>query len=301
MERISKILEEARENGSSQDRNSSEIFTENTCPDVAKRPSENALITASDSIEHFVASEQPPAVSIDPLFNDQESSQRKCISSNYARPFASLRQKSEVNKANAVNGSAMISGEMPHGMAPAATWHLGNDLLQNTFSAGETFGQGQTLNGLSNLGDQIPFGQDQFWKDHEEISRLQSNPVDSAYDTASVSRETGHGVTSATTTQLDSNTSYPNPGSTVQRGPVNMIPVPNPLMDQNPATRDDAEDSDSDGEYEEADVSNQISFETYEENDPLIVQDLLQKQWGRTGTRNGREVWFNPKTSKWRK
>lgn len=69
-----------------------------------------------------------------------------------------------------------------------------------------------------------------------------------------------------------------------------MIPVPNPLMDQNHATRDDAEDSDSDEEYEVADVSNRISFETYEENDPLIVQDPLRKQWGRTGTRNGREV-----------
>lgn len=121
MEKISKILEEARENGSSQDGNSSEIFTENTRPDVAKKTSENALITASLATKCSIESEQPPAVSIDPLFNDQEPSQRKCISSNYARPFASLRQKSEVNKANAVNGSAVISGEMPHGMAPAAT------------------------------------------------------------------------------------------------------------------------------------------------------------------------------------
>ncbi len=47
-------------------------------------------------------------------------------------------------------------------------------------------------------------------------------------------------------------------------------------------------------------VSDQVTFETYEENDPLITVDHpIQKGWGRTGKRNGEEVWFNPETRKW--
>lgn len=79
------------------------------------------------------------------------------------------------------------------------------------------------------------------------------------------------------------------------------------------AGMDDAKYDDSDDSDEEAEESvgnedigdehlpNQVTSETYEENDPLIVQDRRQEKWGRTGMRNGQEVWFNPQTSKWRK
>ena len=57
----------------------------------------------------------------------------------------------------------------------------------------------------------------------------------------------------------------------------------------------------SDREVEGRTVSNAVAFETFEEDDPSIVVAPQQKGWGRTGTRNGQEVWFNPETSEWRK
>lgn len=45
----------------------------------------------------------------------------------------------------------------------------------------------------------------------------------------------------------------------------------------------------------------EVEFETYEENDPHIEKDPPRKEWGRTGRRNGQEVWFNPQTMEWRK
>ena len=71
--------------------------------------------------------------------------------------------------------------------------------------------------------------------------------------------------------------------------------------DPNDEDRDD-EDDDDDEEYdEEEDLPSQVTSVTYPVNDPLIVEDPIQKGWGRTGIRNGSEVWFNPKLYKWRK
>ncbi|KAL9133175.1 MAG: hypothetical protein Q9175_005650 [Cornicularia normoerica] len=72
------------------------------------------------------------------------------------------------------------------------------------------------------------------------------------------------------------------------------------------AKYDDSDDSDEEAEESVGDedigdehIPNQVASETYEENDPLIVQDRRQEKWGRTGMRNGQEVWFEPQTSKW--
>ena len=72
--------------------------------------------------------------------------------------------------------------------------------------------------------------------------------------------------------------------------------------DPNESDRDDEDDEDGDEEYDdEEDSPSQVKSVTYPVNDPLIVEDSIQKGWGRTGIRNGSEVWFNPKTYKWRK
>ena len=72
--------------------------------------------------------------------------------------------------------------------------------------------------------------------------------------------------------------------------------------DPNDSGRDNEDDEDGDDEYdEEEDSPSQIISVTYPVNDPLIVEDPIQKGWGRTGIRNGSEVWFNPRTYKWRK
>ncbi|KAM0803800.1 hypothetical protein BDR22DRAFT_960427 [Usnea florida] len=70
--------------------------------------------------------------------------------------------------------------------------------------------------------------------------------------------------------------------------------------DPNDSDRDGEDDEDGDEEYsEEDDPPSQVISVTYPVNDPLIVEDPIQKGWGRTGIRNGSEVWFNPKTYKW--
>ena len=70
--------------------------------------------------------------------------------------------------------------------------------------------------------------------------------------------------------------------------------------DPNDSDRDDEDDEDA--EYdEEDDLPSQGTSVTYPVNDPMIVEDPIQKGWGRTGMRNGSEVWFNPRLYKWRK
>ena len=88
----------------------------------------------------------------------------------------------------------------------------------------------------------------------------------------------------------------------VQGAPRAINPAAKPQADDHDAAIDEAKSDDSDEEDEE-NVPNEVAFETFEENDPLIEtpEDAPKKGWGRIGKRNGHEVWFNPKTSKWRK
>ena len=57
----------------------------------------------------------------------------------------------------------------------------------------------------------------------------------------------------------------------------------------------------SDEESESSSSSDPVRFDTFMENDPLVISEDPQRGRGRVGNRNGHEVWFNPKTSKWRK
>ena len=82
-----------------------------------------------------------------------------------------------------------------------------------------------------------------------------------------------------------------------------LEPAASSPLDEELAAIDDAKSDNSDEEYDEANGPNQATFETYEAQDPLIQVDeeAPKRGRGRTGKRNGEEVWFNPKTSKWRK
>ena len=131
----------------------------------------------------------------------------------------------------------------------------------------------------------------------------QTPALDSGCGTASVSRGPLQQPVSARAYQ-SGNTAGRSGPRFVQGAPRAMNPAAKPQADDHDAAIDEAKSDDSDEEDEdEENVPNEVAFETFEENDPLIEtpEDAPKKGWGRIGKRNGHEVWFNPKTSKWRK
>lgn len=97
-----------------------------------------------------------------------------------------------------------------------------------------------------------------------------------------------------------------NSSTSNREGPSDyVVPAAHPFREEGSAASVEAEaenfSDDEDEEEEEEDLPDQIAFETYNENDPLIVQNPRQRGWGRTGTRDGQEVWFNPRSLRWRK
>ena len=124
--------------------------------------------------------------------------------------------------------------------------------------------------------------------------------LNSGSDTASVSRGHLQQPVSVRAYQSGNNVGRSGP-SVVQGASRAMKPPAKPQADDHHAAIDEAKSDDSDEEDE--DVPDEVAFETFEENDPLIEtpEDAPKKGWGRIGKRDGHEVWFNPKTSKWRK
>ena len=115
---------------------------------------------------------------------------------------------------------------------------------------------------------------------------------DSGYGTAARSRQSTRGLTPATPHQVDNATGRPGTSNLqLGRGPATTA-ARHPLAEAY---------VDTDDESESSSVTNGTEYETYEENDSLIVPDPLRDHWGRTGQRNWQEVWFNPETNRWRK
>ena len=188
-------------------------------------------------------------------------------------------------------------------------------------SAGHPSSIGQPADGLTNL-EQVPeFNFDTFnveeWQNYANTgadvdiddilagtsfnhvealtaSRQQSSvptpAADSGYGTAPVSRQPTRGQTPATPNQVHN--AVRRPGVSIAQGPLNATATAarHPLAE---------EYADTDDESENSNVSDELGYETYEANDPLIVEDPPQEKWGRTGQRNGQQVWFNPETHKW--
>ena len=118
-------------------------------------------------------------------------------------------------------------------------------------------------------------------------SHVNTPGVDSGYSTAAMSRESTHGLSPAT----------PHQNNNAVRRPAETSRATTTAARHRLAE----EYADTDDEYESSSVSDEVEYETYEENDPLIVEDPPKEKWGRTGLRNGQEVWFNPETHQWRK
>lgn len=128
--------------------------------------------------------------------------------------------------------------------------------------------------------------------DSRQWSAVNTPAMDSGYGTAAMSRETTHALMSATPYQLGNTVGHSSSGN-MQGASYDMYAAANSPTDDTHGAYDEDD--------EEEDVPSQPTFETFEERDPLIVQNPRKAKWGQTGTRNGLEVWFNPETSKWRK
>ena len=137
--------------------------------------------------------------------------------------------------------------------------------------------------------------------DSYQWSAVDTSGMDSAYATASMPRETTHGQITATP-------------SNMQEGSGDLIQTANPPADEDNDLYEDENEDENEDEVEDEDedvnvvVPNGPACETYDEYDPLIVENPSRvqrdKKWiilGRTGRRNGQEVWFNKETLKWRK
>ena len=123
----------------------------------------------------------------------------------------------------------------------------------------------------------------------------------SGHNSASVFRGQPHGPMSARAHQSGNTAGRSDPNNVQGASRAMSLAAKLHAIEEHAAI-DDAKSDESDEEDEE-DVPDEVAFETYEENDPLIETqaDAPKKGWGRVGKRNGHEVWFNPKTSKWRK
>ena len=113
--------------------------------------------------------------------------------------------------------------------------------------------------------------------------------MNSARGTTIISRETTRG-----------------PAPTASNGLGNTIYNPENSAAVEVVRDAESDDEDREGEgneegNEDEDVPNYVNLETFEENDPLIVTNPHRPGRGRTGMRNGHQVWFDPRTSKWRK
>lgn len=162
--------------------------------------------------------------------------------------------------------------------------------------------------------------------DNQQWSAVDTPGADSGNATASLPTETTRGPGSTAPYQLGNAVDHSSLGN-MQGGSGDVDTTANPVTDEN---NDVHEDENEDGEDDEngdekedeeedededvdvdVNVPHDTDFETYEEHDPLIVETpppppkenskRPPPKWGRTGTRNGQEVWFNPTTSKWRK
>ena len=203
------------------------------------------------------------------------------------------------------------SRRMSHTMALPETQFQEGDVVQNTSSISDPALAGHAQYWSSEIEDHSPAGEGQWVQDHEAVSNFQSfqgsiGQEQLQSDLNLGNQDYGHNASDwefpieaffvpiNTDVGLQEQPNYSTTQSSLVIGHD---------KDDDPHDSDEDEDyGDVDGEYdEEEDLPSQAVSVTYPVNDPLIVEDPVQKGWGRTGMRDGSEVWFNPKTYKWRK
>ena len=186
------------------------------------------------------------------------------------------------------------------------------DAVQTTFSISDPAWPGHAQYWSSEIGDHFPADEEEWVHDHEELSNFQNVQGNSGHEQFQPNLDLGD----QNFGQNAFDREFPTDGffgpidtniGLQQQPEINTFQRPLVIGDEkhddpNESDRDDEDDEDEDEEYyEEEDLQSQIVSITYPVNDPLIVEDPIQKGWGRTGIRDGYEVWFNPKICKWRK
>ena len=152
--------------------------------------------------------------------------------------------------------------------------------------AADPLGIGLPTNGLINLEQNPGFNLDFF------DAEMWQNVGNAGYD-VDIDEILGAGVP-------ERQQSHPEPSS-AHRAPNATTTAVRHLPAEYHADSDDDYPNDSDEDSEGSSVSDNPPFETYGQNDPLIVADPPREHWGQTGRRNGQEVWFNPEIRAWRK
>ena len=208
--------------------------------------------------------------------------------------------------------STSSSGRISHTTALPATQFQGENAVQTSSSISDPAWPAHAQHWSSEHEDHYPVEEEERVHDHEESSNFQNAQVNSGQlqfqsDLDSGHQDFGHNASDWEFPiedffgPIDTNVGFQ------QRPDFNTAQRPLVIGDEeddnpNDSDRDDELDEDGDDEYdEEEDSPSQVISITYPVNDPLIVEDPYQKGWGRTGIRDGSEVWFNPKTYKWRK
>ena len=129
---------------------------------------------------------------------------------------------------------------------------------------------------------------------HQPADQRQGSHIDRP--TAAILRDSAHSLTPAASFQASNGFAHPGP-SDMQRASSTTNPTELSRPNNSHEAGDDGNSDESDQESEESDTP---YYETYDQDDPLIIPDVAQPGRGQTGRRNGQEVWFNPETKEWR-
>lgn len=199
-----------------------------------------------------------------------------------------------------------------HTMTLPATLPQEEDAFQTTSSISDSAWPGHAHYWSSEIEDHTPADEEEWAHDHEELPDLQNPQGNCGHEQFQSNSHLGHQNfgQNASDWELPVDDFFGPIDTNVglQQQPE-FDTTQRPLFigdekdyDPNDSERDDEDDEDEDEEYyEEEDLQSQVVSITYPVSDPLIVEDPIQKGWGRTGIRDGNEVWFNPKIYKWRK
>ena len=188
----------------------------------------------------------------------------------------------------------------------------GQDIVQTISSIGDPAWPGHTQFLSSEIEEHSPANEEDWVHNHEDLSYFQNAQENSGQEQLQPDLSRGNQDIGQNASDwefpIDDFFGLIDTNAKLQQQP-DLNTTERPLVvgdekddDPNDSDRDDEDDEDGDEEHDEEDDSpSQVISVSYPVNDPLIVEDPIQKGWGRTGIRNGSEVWFNPKTYKWRK
>ena len=231
-----------------------------------------------------------------------------------SRPLVHMGQPPTLSTPGGDSGykTTSTTRRLSHTMTFMATQSQEEDAVQTAASTSDSAWPGNAEYWASEIEDHSPADEEEWVHDHEQISNSQNIRGSSRHEQIQSDLYLGDQNFGQNSLEwefpIDDFYGPVDTNVELQQQPVfNRTQRPSIIGDEkdddpNDSDRDDEDDEDKDEEYyEEEDLSSQVVSVTYPVNDPLIVEDHVQKGWGRTGIRDGNEVWFNPKICKWRK